>query len=71
MASIIERIVLGCASNLMRVLIKLTAPFAANLTAFNDTKSRVFHLMQSDDELHAIVIREANILEQDAADGVK
>ena len=45
--------------------------FAANLTAFNDTRSRVFHLMRSGDELHAVVIREANILEQDAADGVK
>ena len=45
--------------------------FAANLTAFNDTRSRVFHLMRSSDELHAVVIREANILEQDAADGVK
>ena len=44
--------------------------FAANLTAFNDTKHRVFHLMRSGDELHTIVIREANILEQDAADGV-
>ena len=40
--------------------------FAANLRAFNDTKHRVFHLMRSGDELHAIVIREANILEQDA-----
>ena len=45
--------------------------FAANLTAFNDTRSRVFHLMRSGDELHAVVIREASILEQDAADGVK
>ena len=45
--------------------------FAANLTVFNDTKHRVFHLMRSGDELHAVVIREANILEQDAADGVK
>ena len=44
--------------------------FAANLTAFNETKHRVFHLMQSGDELHAIVIRNAEILTQDAADGV-
>ena len=45
--------------------------FPANLTAFNETKSRVFHLMLSGDELHAIVVREAKILEQEAADGVK
>lgn len=44
--------------------------FAANLTSFNETKHRVFHLMQSGDELHAIVIRNAEILTQDAADGV-
>ena len=36
--------------------------FAANLIAFNDAKHRVFHLMQSGDELHAIVIRDAEIL---------
>ena len=45
--------------------------FAANLIAFNETKHRVFHLMQSGDELHAIVIRDADILTQDAAEGVK
>ena len=39
-----------------------------NLTSFNETKHRVFHLMQSGDELHAIVIRNAEILTQDAAD---
>ena len=44
--------------------------FAANLIAFNDAKHLVFHLMQSGDELHAIVIRDAEILTQDAADGV-
>ena len=44
--------------------------FAANLTSFNETKHHVFHLMQSGDELHAIVIRNAEILTQDAADGV-
>ena len=44
--------------------------FATNLTAFNETKHRIFHLMQSGDELHAIVIRNAEILTQDAADGV-
>jgi hypothetical protein len=72
-APIIERIGSGCASNPMRVLIRLTAPldeFAANLTSFNETKHHVFHLMQSGDELHAIVIRNAEILTQDAADGV-
>jgi hypothetical protein len=45
--------------------------FAANLIAFNDSKHRVFHLMQSGDELHAIVIRDADILTQDAATGVQ
>ena len=44
--------------------------FAANLTAHLNPKHRVFHLMQSSNELHAIVIREANIMEQDAADGM-
>ena len=44
--------------------------FAANLIAFNDAKHRVFHLMQSGDELHAIVIRDAEIRTQDAAEGV-
>ena len=45
--------------------------FAANLIAFNETKHRVFHLMQSGDELHAIVIRDANILTQEVDEGVK
>jgi hypothetical protein len=36
--------------------------FAANLSAYNETKHRVFHLMKSGDELHAIVIRDADIL---------
>ena len=45
--------------------------FVANLIAFNDAKHRVFHLMQSGDELHAIVIRDADILTQDAAAGVQ
>lgn len=45
--------------------------FAANLNAFNETKHQVFHLMRAGDELHAVVIRDAEILEQDAADGVK
>ena len=31
----------------------------------------MFHLMRSGVELQAVVIRDANILEQDAADGVK
>jgi len=44
--------------------------FTANITAFNETKHRIFHLMQSSDELHAIVIRNSEILAQDAADGV-
>ena len=44
--------------------------FAANLSAYNDTTHRVFHLMKSGEELHAIVIRDANILAQDAAEGV-
>ena len=44
--------------------------FVANITAFNETKHRIFHLMQSGDELHAIVIRNSEILTQDAADGV-
>ncbi|MDB4039428.1 hypothetical protein N9490_03150 [Planktomarina temperata] len=42
--------------------------FTANITAFNETKHRIFHLMQSSDELHAIVIRNSEILAQDAAD---
>jgi hypothetical protein len=45
--------------------------FAANLSAYNETKHQVFHLMKSGDELHAIVIRDADILAEDAADGVK
>ena len=45
--------------------------FAANISAYNGTKHRVFHLMKSGDELHAIVIRDADILAEDAADGVK
>ena len=45
--------------------------FVTNLTSFNESKHRVFHLMRSGDELHAIVIRDASILEQDASDGVK
>ena len=44
--------------------------FNKYLTSFNETKHRVFHLMQSGDELHAIVIRNAEILTQDSADGV-
>jgi hypothetical protein len=43
--------------------------FAANLSAYNETKHRVFHLMKSGEELHAIVIRDANILAQDACRG--
>ena len=44
--------------------------FAANLSAYNETKHRVFHLMKSGEELHAVVIRDANILAQDTAKGV-
>ena len=44
--------------------------FAANLSSYNETKHRVFHLMKSGEELHAIVIRDATILAQDAAEGV-
>ena len=44
--------------------------FVANITAFNGSKHRIFHLMRSGDELHAIVIRNSEILTQDAADGV-
>ena len=44
--------------------------FVASITVFNGSKYRIFHLMQSEDELHAIVIRDAEILTQDAADGV-
>ena len=44
--------------------------FIANITAFNGSKHRIFHLMRSGDELHAIVIRNSEILTQDAADGV-
>jgi len=29
--------------------------FAANLSAYNETKHRVFHLMKSGEELHAVV----------------
>jgi len=47
-----------------------TDEFVASITAFNGSKHRIFHLMQSEDELHAIVIRDAEILTQDAADGV-
>ena len=45
--------------------------FAANLNALLETKHQVFHLMRAGDELHSVVIRDAEILEQDAADGVK
>ena len=49
-ASIIERIDLGCASNLMRVLISLTAPLWPNMSkasdamfkGINDTERRAF-----------------------------
>jgi hypothetical protein len=44
--------------------------FVANIKAFNEAKPLTFHLMQSGDELHAIVIRNSDILTQDAADGV-
>jgi hypothetical protein len=44
--------------------------FIANITAFNGSKHRIFHLMRSGDELHAIMIRNSEILTQDAADGV-
>ena len=44
--------------------------FVASITAFNGSKHRIFYLMQSEDELHAIVIRDAEILIQDATDGV-
>jgi len=44
--------------------------FAANLSAYNETKHRVFHLMKSGEELYAIVIRDATILAQDTAEGV-
>ena len=44
--------------------------FVASITAFNGSKHRIFHLMRSGDELHAIVIRNSEILTQDAADGV-
>ena len=44
--------------------------FVASITAFNGSKHRTFHLMRSGDELHAIVIRNSEILTQDAADGV-
>ena len=45
--------------------------FAANLNVLLETKHQVFHLMRAGDELHSVVIRDAEILEQDAADGVK
>ena len=44
--------------------------FVVSITAFNGSKHRTFHLMRSGDELHAIVIRNSEILTQDAADGV-
>ena len=44
--------------------------FAANLSTYNEAKHRVFHLIKSGEELHAIVIRDANILAQDTAKGV-
>jgi len=44
--------------------------FVASIAAFNGSKHRIFHLMQSGGELHAIVIRNSEILTQDAADGV-
>ena len=44
--------------------------FVASITAFHGSKHRTFHLMRSGDELHAIVIRNSEILTQDAADGV-
>ena len=36
--------------------------FAKNLTSFNERKHRIFHLMRSGDELHAIVIRDASLM---------
>jgi hypothetical protein len=44
--------------------------FVASITDFNETKHRIFHLMQSGDELHVIIIRNSDVLAQDAADGV-
>ena len=44
--------------------------FAANLSSYNETKHRVFHLIKSGEELRAIVIRDATILAQDSAEGV-
>jgi len=44
--------------------------FAANLSAYNETKHRSFPLNKIGEELHAIVIRDANILAQDTAKGV-
>ncbi len=44
--------------------------FVASISAFTGSKHRTFHLMRSGDELHAIVIRNSEILTQDAADGV-
>ena len=43
--------------------------FVAALKTFSE-RHRVFHLMQSGDEIHVIVIRDAEILGQDAAEGV-
>ena len=43
--------------------------FVAALKTFG-ARHRVFHLMQSGDEIHVIVIRDAEILGQDAAEGV-
>ena len=44
--------------------------FVAAVKTFNASGNRVFHLMQSGDEIHVIVIRDAEILGQDAAEGV-
>ena len=43
--------------------------FVAALKTFS-ARHRVFHLMQSGDKIHVIVIRDAEILGQDAAEGV-
>ena len=45
--------------------------FAKNLKTFNASKHEIFHIMQSGDELYGIVVRDAAILEKDAAEGVK
>ena len=78
MAAIIERIDLGCASNLMRVLIKLTAPSDGDIVDYQTAilqcdsgASLVFHtnLNVPDEHRHFCVMGRHGIIEGDFVRG--